>query len=208
MPPHTDDDATLVTRLSQGDPTALQQLFDRHRARLRNMIEVRMDARLRRRVDPDDVLQESFLAAESRIAHAGEHSGYVWLRLIVVQTMTDLYRRHLGSQMRDAKQEVSRAGGGYDSANLSAAFVGHLTSPTHAARRAELREQIGEILQTMQPIDREVLMLRHFEEVTNSEIAELLEITPKAASIRYVRALGRVREILERLPDFDGDSPL
>jgi RNA polymerase sigma-70 factor (ECF subfamily) len=166
------------------------------------MIHFRLDHRLHGRIDADDVLQEAYLNACTRIEHFVQdaaRSSFVWLRLIVSQTMVDIHRRHLGSQMRDARREVS-IHGGWDSAStsfcLSFHLLGHLTSPSDAALRAELSEQLDRALASMSDIDREVLALRHFEELSNSETAQVLGLTEQAASIRYIRALGRLKNIL------------
>jgi len=202
----------LLGRVRRGDEHALAELFSQHRERLWRILHFRLDRRLHGRVDADDVLQEAYLDAVSRIRHfKGECavSFFVWLRLIVNQTLVDVHRRHLGAQMRDAQREVAGQGGRYPATttfSLAANLLGHLTSPTLAARRAELSTQLEATLDGMDPIDREVLALRHFEELTNSEVAEALGIEQKAASIRYVRALRRLKEILVEIPDFQVDD--
>ncbi len=127
-----------------------------------------------------------------------------------MQTLTDVHRHHLGTQMRDAGREVGRPGWGYaqsTSASLAAQFVGHFTSPSQAAARAEMLGQVEQAVAAMEPLDQEVLALRHFEELTNSETAEVLGIKPKAASIRYVRAVKRLRGVLSEMPGFFEERP-
>ncbi len=190
------------------DSARIAKLFDEHRARLRLLASFRLDPRLRGRVDVDDVLQESFVSASGRAEHAPHEDGtraFLWLRLIVLQTLVDLHRRHLGAQMRDAEREVhwpTPAGSSDTSLSLVSRLVGQLTSPTHAARRAELGQLLRGALDRMDPIDREVLALRHFEELSNGEVAQVLGIQSNTASIRYVRALRRLRELLAELPGF------
>lgn len=199
---------SLVDRVIRGDQQALGILFGHHRQRLWRIVNFRLDRRLFGRVDADDVLQESYLAAEKRIEyflHDSPESFFIWLRLIVNQTMIDVHRRHLGTQSRDASRE-RQIGGGWapesTSFSLSHHLLGHLTSPTQAAVRAELATQLNIALEGMGDLDREVLALRHFEELTNSETAKALDISEQAASLRYVRALGRLRKILEAIPGF------
>jgi RNA polymerase sigma-70 factor (ECF subfamily) len=130
---------------------------------------------------------------------------YVWLRLLVGQRLLALHRQHLGAQMRSAGQEVSLYRGALpqaSSASLAAQLLGKLTSPTQAAIRAELQIKLQEALNSMDPMDREILTLRHFEELSNNETAALLGIQKSAASNRYVRALKRLKEILRSIPGF------
>jgi RNA polymerase sigma-70 factor (ECF subfamily) len=130
---------------------------------------------------------------------------FVWLRMITNQRLIDVHRRHLGAKMRDAGQEVSlhrHDVSGGTSMSMAVHLVGHLTSPSQAAIRAELETRLETALNEMDPIDREVLALRHFEELTNNEVAEVLGIQKAAASNRYVRALKRLREILAATPGF------
>ncbi|MCR4412442.1 MAG: sigma-70 family RNA polymerase sigma factor [Thermoguttaceae bacterium] len=202
------DPDELVVRLRSGNGEALAALFSQHRDRLWRLVSFRMDRRLAGRVDPDDVLQEAYLAAAQRLPHYGADSKmtpFVWLRLIVMQTLTDVHRHHLGAQMRDAQREVP-AHGRYQtqstSASLAAILAGHLTSPSQVAARAEMVDQVERAIAAMDPLDQEVLALRHFEELSNSEVAEVLGIQQKAASIRYVRAIRRLKEVLSRLPGF------
>lgn len=198
----------LVQRLHDGDDKALGELFAVHRDRLWRMVHFRLDRRVCGRVDADDVLQEAYLDASQRVKHYLNNdsmSFFVWLRQIVVQTMIDTHRQHLDAQMRDANREVSIHRGGYPQAtsiSLAAHLLGHLTSPSGAAMRAEMAAQLEEALETMEPLDREVLALRHFEELCNSEVAEILGIQQKAASIRYVRAIAKLKRILEQIPGF------
>jgi len=198
----------LISRLEEGDESALADLFSRWRERLRRTVRFRLDPRLFNRVDEDDVLQEAYLNASQRVGHWFEKrsvSFFVWLRSVVTQTMIDIHRRHLGALMRDARREVPIFGKNYPEAastSLALHLVGTGTSPSRAAVRAEMVEQVECALESMDPIDREVLALRHFEELTNGEVAEVLGIQQKAASIRYIRALGRLRSILEGVPGF------
>jgi RNA polymerase sigma-70 factor (ECF subfamily) len=198
------DCAACQPRLS--DPDSLATLFSQYRERLWRMVNFRMDRRLHGRVDPEDVLQEAYLAALQRLPHYRDESSaspLVWLRMIVMQTLTDVHRHHLGAQMRDVDREVSLPGWNHaqtTSASLAALLMGRFTSPSQAAARAELFDQAERAIAAMDPLDREVLALRHFEELTNSEVAEVLGIQQKAASIRYIRALKRLKAIMSQLP--------
>jgi RNA polymerase sigma-70 factor (ECF subfamily) len=201
--------AELLAKVRAGDQQALAVLFACHRDRLRRMVQLRLDHRLAGRVSPSDVLQEAYIDAVKRIDHYFEkpdQSFFGWLRLIVGQRLADVHREHL-AQKRDAGQEVPihRGGPGADSACLAACLLGSGTSPSHAAARTESFGRLEEALDQMDPMDREVLARRHFEELGNAEAAEVLGIQPAAASKRYVRALARLKQILETLPGF-GDG--
>ena len=205
----------VLLRAKDGDEQAVAELYSQHRQRLWRMVHFRLDQRLRGRVDADDILQEAYLEAVKRIRHFKDDtttSFFVWLRMIVMQTLIDVHRRHLGAKMRDAGREVSIAGSQYSqttTASLAVHLVGHLTSPSQAAMREEMFGRLESTIGDMDPIDREVLALRHFEELTNGEVAEVLGITQDAASIRYVRAIRRLRDILSQVPGLlDVDSEI
>lgn len=205
----SEDDSGIRERLIDNDQQALAELFALHRQRLWRVAHFRTDGRLSARIDPDDVLQDAFLDASRRLHHYSADSPYspfVWLRMIVAQTLADAHRRHLGTKQRDASRETKvRSGGGPDDTVLSIAhfLIGHFTSPSMAAVKTEQSAKIREVVESLETIDREVLALRHFEELTNSEVAEVLGITQKTSSIRYVRAIVRLKDALGGLPDFD-----
>ncbi len=206
-----DPNAELLRRVREGDQHALAELFSLHRQRLWQIINFRLDARLRGRVDADDIVQEAYLAAAQRIEHYldnSTHTFFIWLRLIANQTLIDIHRRHLGAQMRDASRDMSIHAHYAQATSMSIAsqLLGNFTSPSQIAMRGEVSIQLDEAIESMEPIDREVLALRHFEELTNSEVAEVLGIQQKAASIRYRRALKRLKEVLGKLPQFESES--
>lgn len=187
-------DEELEQRLRAGDDAVLGQLLERFRERLQRMVHFRLDPRLVGRLDAEDVLQEAYIEAEKRLqAFRDDDKPFlVWIRLMTQQTMIDLHRRHLGAAMRSAGREVKAPRSG----TLSGFFVGHFTSPSQAALREELRQKVENALDSMDEIDREVLLLRHFEELSNKEAAAVLGIQENAASNRYVRALVRLKGIL------------
>lgn len=194
----------LLNRLQAGDSEALGELFTLHRDRLWRMLYVRLDRRLASRVSCDDVLQEAFLDVARRIGEYLAHPTvpfYVWLRFLTVQRLHLLQRAHLGAQRRDVTQEVSLndAPPLASSGSMAGQLVSHLTSPSQAAMRRELQERLRAALEGMDPLDREVLALRHFEELSNGEAAQVLGISRDAASKRHVRALERLRSILAEL---------
>jgi RNA polymerase sigma-70 factor, ECF subfamily len=206
-----DDSGTteaLLGRLRAGDQQALAELFERYRERLRRMVRLRLDRRLQGRVDPSDVLQDAYLDAARRAPdYAADPAlpAFLWLRFLTGQRLLQVHRLHLGTQMRDAGQEVSLHRGALpqaSSVSLAAQLLGRLTSPTAAAVRAELQIKLQEALNGMDPLDREVLTLRHFEELSNAEAAHVLGLSKTAASNRYVRALRRLKDVLSAMPGF------
>ena len=141
MADSANESASLLDRLRNGDDEALATLFARDRDRLLRMVEFRLDPRLRGRVEAEDVVQEAYLDAAKRVQHFDQDTStsfFIWLRMVVIQTLIDVHRRHLGAQMRDAGREVATRGGSCSRAtsfSLAASLVGRFTSPTLAARR-------------------------------------------------------------------------
>lgn len=194
----------LISRLRSGDQQALEALHTRHRRRLKQMLDLRMDRRLRGRVDASDILQEVFLDARLRISHFVEQeklSFFVWLRKLTKQRMIDVHRQHLKTQMRDIKQEISidHGAAAASSASMARLLVDRIATPSQLAMKAEGIRQIERALDRLDPIDREILTLRHLEELRNSEVAQILGLKEAAASNRYIRALSRLREMVADL---------
>jgi RNA polymerase sigma-70 factor (ECF subfamily) len=200
------DTARLLERARAGDQAAVNEIFTRHRARLRRMVELRLDRRLQARIDASDVIQEAYVETVRRLDEYLRDPAYplfLWLRLIVGERLLKLHRHHLGTQMRDASLEVSIYRGALpaaSSAALAAQLLGKHTSPTQAAVRAERMLRLQEALNALDPMDREVLSLRHFEEMTLAETAVTLEIEEPAAAKRYIRALKRLKAVLAAMP--------
>jgi RNA polymerase sigma-70 factor (ECF subfamily) len=178
---------------------AVAELFDRYRPKLLRMIALRLDARILGKVDSEDVLQDSFVVASRRMEDYLDQPTvpfFVWLRQITSQVLIDTHRRYLGAKMRDVSQEVALHRVGSPSASsafLAAHLADSLTSPSQFAVREETVLEIKSALETLGEIDREVLVLRHLEELSNNEVAEILGIDKFAASKRYLRALKRLR---------------
>ncbi len=225
------DERRLVNALRNRNVDALGQAFGIYHDPLLRIIAARMDARLRRRLDEDDVLQESYLHAARRLDHfadewigADERIGsrrlrfdgsetsrptspasrnhsliFLWLRLVVRQTMIDLYRHHLATAKRDLHREVSTDRGGI-LVGQNARFVGtseqRSQPPSQHAVHEELAEQLGNAVARLSECDRRVIALRHDQGHSNTETATALGISAKAASIRYARALTRLKKMM------------
>jgi RNA polymerase sigma-70 factor (ECF subfamily) len=168
------------------------------------MVALRLDRRLQGRIDPSDVIQEAYLEASARLAEYLRNPTmpfFLWLRFLASQKLVTLHRHHLGVQMRNAGYQVALYQGPWPeatSAALAAQLLGHDTRPSEAAIRAEMKIRVQEALNAMEPLDREVLALRHFEQLSRAEIAQLLGISEAAAGKRYIRALNRLKQILSR----------
>jgi RNA polymerase sigma-70 factor (ECF subfamily) len=206
MERHTPDD-DLIRRASAGDATALAELYHHNRDRLRRMVRLRLDRRLQGRVDPSDILQEAYLDLAAKLPEYGRRAAempfFLWLRLVVGERLLRVHRQHLGAGMRDVGREVSLHRGPMpqaSTASLAAQLLGQLTSASEAFARAEVRLQLQQALNAMDEIDREIIALRHFEELSNIEAAQVLGLTPQAASNRHIRALGRLHAILKTVP--------
>jgi RNA polymerase sigma-70 factor (ECF subfamily) len=165
-----------------------------------------MDPKLRTRVDATDVVQEAFVEAyEHRASYLNAPAGplFLWLRAVVGNKLLEVHRRHLGTRKRDARRELTLGAPGA-SDGTSAALYAHLTAgltrPSMAAARGELRARLAEALDQMDPTDREVLALRHFEQLTSPEVARTLGIQERAAAKRYLRALERLKDVLSDMP--------
>jgi RNA polymerase sigma-70 factor (ECF subfamily) len=200
------DDSQMETALQlalEGNSSALGDLLLYHQDRLLRIVNFRMDRRIRGRVDAGDVIQEAFLEATERFEAYRRDPKlpfFLWLRFIIVQKLNQFHRRHLGAQARDVSRDVSLYSGPtpeVTSAVLAAQLVGSLTSPSRAAIRAEQHLRLEEALNSMEKLDREVIALRHFEWLSTQETASVLGINESAASSRYVRALKRLKAILD-----------
>jgi RNA polymerase sigma-70 factor (ECF subfamily) len=202
------EESALLCRAAAGEEEALRALFACHRDRLKRMVRLRLSRRLAGRLDASDVLQESFLGVARGLEEYVQNRTlpfFLWLRHMTVLKLTEVHRRHLGTQRRAADREVSlhRVGRTPDeSVALEAQLPGTLTTPSQAAIRAETRLLVQEALNGMDPIDREVIALKHFEQLSTVEMAAALGLSKGGASKRYIRAIKRLREILPDIPDF------
>jgi RNA polymerase sigma-70 factor (ECF subfamily) len=203
----------LLTRLRAGDQQALGELYSRQREPLRRMVALRLDRRLQGRVSPSDVLQEAYIDALQRVEHylAKPDMPFPgWLRLIVGQRLVQVHRYHLGARVRSAGQEISLAHGAWPAASsvcLATHLAESLPSPSEAAAHNEAVARLERAFEQMDPLDREVLTLRHFEELSNNDVAEILGLQKSAASKRYLRALARLKNALGDASEPQADQP-
>jgi len=197
--------------LSEGGQTALASLFSKYRDRLERVVSFRLDPRIRGRIDASDILQEAYLQAADRLPaflETADISFFVWLRQQTLQTLIDVHRREF-RQKRDVNREIhfaSTGTSGGTSISIAQFLIDHVTSPSQIAVQAEEMQWLQNALNSMNEVDREVLALRHFEQLGNNQVAEILGLTPTAASNRYLRAAARLSEILQRLNSNQGPA--
>ncbi|MGI9431456.1 MAG: sigma-70 family RNA polymerase sigma factor [Myxococcota bacterium] len=199
------DPAELRAVARLGREEALAEVFTDGRSQLRSMVRRRLDRRLSRRVDPSDVLQEGYLEAAQRLDDYLADPPmplFAWLKFLVRQRVTAIHRQHFSVQKRDARREqwsVPQADDGNASHAAAMDFSANLTSPSQVVVRNDLSTRLQKLIDGMHPRDREILSLRHFEELSNGDAAEALGISAAAASKRYLRALERLKTVTEPL---------
>jgi RNA polymerase sigma-70 factor (ECF subfamily) len=198
--------ARLIDRAAGGDKEAWGELLAQNRGRLTRMVAFRLDHRLQGRIDASDVIQDAFVDASRCLADYVRNPAlpfFLWLRSLTGIRLAKLHRHHLATRMRDARREISLDRGVMpetSSAALAQQLLGRENRPSEAALRAELKAQLEDAINAMEPLDREIISLRHFEQLTNAEAAQVLSIKEAAAGKRYIRALERLRDILAQLP--------
>jgi RNA polymerase sigma-70 factor (ECF subfamily) len=195
------DTEQLVERARGGDREARQQLLVRHRKRLRQMVALRMDRRLAARVDPSDVVQEALADAAQELSDYLRHRPlpfYPWLRRLAWDRLIELHRRHLYAQKRSVRREDPEflALPDESAVQLAQRLLAPGSSPSERLLRDELRGRVQAALAQLAPRDREVLVLRHLEQLSTSDTAAVLSITPGAVKTRQLRALERLRGLL------------
>lgn len=181
------------------------KLLSEHRDRLKRLIRCRMDRRLQGRIDPSDVVQDACIEAAKRYDEYQRNARmpfYLWLRFLTVQQLMIVHRQHLGAKMRSVEREVSLQGGETPSVNvalLANVMSGNFTSPSSAVARKELQARLIAALDALDPKDREILTLRHFEQLNTVESAQVLGISEGLASTRYGRAVRKLLAVLKEL---------
>ena len=201
----------ILNALRSDRDEALAKYFFSVEGRLKRIVNFRLDYRLSGRVSESDVIQETFVRAAKRIDSFLEKDDmpfFVWLRLEINQKLHEIHRHHFGAEKRDIRKEI-KLGQGADTGKTSMALAAHivaqLTSPSRLVERAEQIAILEKTLGEMNELDREVIALRNFEELSNIETAKVLGIEPAAASKRYLRALQRLREIMETAKEISGN---
>lgn len=192
----------LLTQARDGDAEAVNRLLERHRVSLRRMIEMRMDRAVRARVDASDVVQDVMLEASRRLAQYLRDPAlpfHLWLRHLARDRVIDMHRRHrlAGRRSVDREQPLVHLPQDQSSLDLAAQLRDAELTPAAASIRRELQERFFAALELVGEEDREILIMRHCEQLSSSEVAAALGLTAAAAGMRHLRALRRLREILE-----------
>ena len=200
--PETDCDE-LVRRAAEGDASATRTLFEQYRGRLVQMLNVRMDPRVRGRIDPSDVIQETLAAASHRMERYYSERPlpfYPWLRQIAWEKLVHEHDRHLRAAKRSVTREQTFRPEISDESALGLAerFIGSASSPSEAVQRSELRHRVRQSLDKLTSEDREVLLMRYLEQMSSAEIAAIMDSTEAAINMQHMRALERMRKILSR----------
>jgi RNA polymerase sigma-70 factor (ECF subfamily) len=188
----------LLARARRGEEAALAQLFALHRERLRRAVLLRLDRRVAGRVDASDVLQETYLEALRRwpaYAAGSEMPFDLWLSWLAREQVLACHRRHLGADRRAVGREVGPLPAD-SSAALVAGLVGPGSTPSRRLADAELAERLRQALSALEEDERDLLLWRHFEQLGNRAVAQLLGVSEAAAAKRYLRALERLRGLL------------
>ncbi|TWT74107.1 sigma-70 family RNA polymerase sigma factor [Allorhodopirellula solitaria] len=201
--PQGDKTDVLIQSARGGDPDAVNQLLDRHRAAIHRLVEMRLDRRVQQRVDVSDVVQDVLVDASGRLDQYLSDPGmafHLWLRQIAWDRIIDTYRRHRVSAKRsmDREQPINRGAIDESTMNLAIQLSDPGLGPAAVATQHEIARHVETAIETLEDADREVILMRHYEHLSNLEISEVLGLQPAAASMRYLRALRRLRSVLEQ----------
>lgn len=201
MWPDSEQTQELLQSAKTGDDSAINQLLNRHREAVRKMVQMRMDRAVAARVDASDVVQDVMLEANQRLLDYVRNPSmpfHLWLRQLAKDRLIDMHRRHRGAQRRsvDRERSLNAAYSEQSSLNLAAQLRDHELTPAAATIRRELEERFLAALAELTEDDREIIIMRHHEHLSNSEVAEALGLSTAASGMRYLRALRRLRDVL------------
>ena len=211
MWPEQPETQELLSQAREGRPEAVERLLTAHREPLRRMIGLRLDPALAARVDASDIVQDVLLEAHRRLAEYLRNPAmpfHLWLRHIAKDHVIDAHRRHRQAQRRslDREQPLVPAGlADHSSFELAGQILDQELTPATAAIRHELQRRLDAAIAELGEDDREVILMRHGEQLSNQEVAAALGLSEAAASMRYLRAVRRLRAVL--LPEGGGGPP-
>lgn len=210
MWPDQEKTRELLDQAKFGDDHAVDSLMDRHRESLRHLVRMRLDQKIQRRVDVSDVVQDVLVEANRRLHDyiANPVMPFrLWLRQIAKDRIIDAHRRHRGSARRSVDREQMLVPAGYDksSVQLGALLHDEQLTPAAIALQKEMAKRVEQAIAKLDERDSEIIVMRHYEYLTNQEVAQALELTEPAASMRYLRALRRLKAVLQ---DESSSDPL
>jgi len=210
MWPEADKTQELLANAKEGSEEAIGKLLDRHRDALRRMVQMRLDRKIQRRVDVSDIVQDVLFEANRRLSKYLQEPKmpfHLWLRHMARDRIIDAHRRHRVSAKRSVDREkplTSPANVDRSTMEIAAQLCDPAITPAAAATMHELARRFEAAIDELEERDREVLLMRHFEHLTNQEVAQALSLTEPAASMRYLRALRRLRALIaETMPQED-----
>ncbi len=207
--PEDEQTQSLLDAARNGDGEAVNQLLERHRGPVRRLVEMRLDRKVQQRVDVSDVVQDVLVEASGRLEkylNDPVMAFHLWMRQIAWDRIIDTYRRHRVSAKRSMDRErpmTVAAGNDQSTMEFAVQVCDPAMTPATAATQREIAAKVEAVIQLLNPQDREIIQMRHYEHLSNFEIAQVLGLNPPAASMRYLRALRRLRELLEK---GEGDS--
>lgn len=210
--PEGEQTQQLLSAARGGDDSAVNELLEKHRNSVRRLVQVRLDRKVQRRVDVSDVVQEVMTEASKRLQKYLENpemAFHLWLRQIAWDHIIDTYRRHRVSAKRNMDREQSmtaNAGPDRSAVELAVQLCDPGMTPAAAAAQREIARRVEGAIERLDEPDREVIYMRHYEHLTNLEIATALNLNPPAASMRYLRAVRRLRQLLEE--EYEGMGEL
>lgn len=210
MWPDSTETQELLIRAEGGEVVAVNELMERHRQSLRQMVQLRMDRAIAQRVDASDIVQDVLLEASQRLATYLKDPRipfHLWLRQLAKDQLIDTHRRHRVAQRRSADREqslVQQGTGGRSSLDLGAQLRDQELTPAAAALRKEFQQRFYQALEQLEEDDREIILMRHVEQLSNTEVAQALSLSPPAAGMRHLRALRRLRETLGEATSLPG----
>lgn len=201
MWPATDQTTQLLAGARVGEADAVDRLLERHRAAVHRLVQMRLDPKLQQRLDVSDVVQDVFVEAHRRLAHYLENPllpFHLWLRQIAQDRIIDAHRRHRGSARRSLDREAPLGAASDDPSalDLVAQLRDPQLTPAAAVAQRELAQQVEQAIARLNDQDAEIVVMRHYEQLSNQEVAQALGLSEPAASMRYLRAIRRLRELL------------
>ncbi len=205
MWPELEKTEKLLDQAREGDGTAVNELIERHRGALRHLVRMRLDRKIQRRVDVSDVVQEVLIEANRRLKTYLENPVmpfHLWVRHIARDRIIDAHRRHRGSAKRSIDREQPMViPGGFDQSSIILAnqLVDQGKTPAAKTLEKELAGRVEDAITQLDDVDAEVIVMRHYEQLSNQEIAQALGLTEPAASMRYLRAVRRLRDLMQSL---------